>query len=57
MNKELELEKWQAAIGKLIMACSRVEYELMRFYGTKLPERSYYDDSYFDRFDKSKHIT
>jgi hypothetical protein len=55
LNKDIELdfEKWQMAIGRLIMACSRVEFELLRFYQQRLPERSYLDDSYLDRFDKA----
>ena len=52
-KNELDFEKWQMAIGKLIMACSRVEFELLRFYQLRLPERSYLDDSYLDRFDKA----
>lgn len=52
-DNELDFEKWQVAIGKLIMACSRVEFELLRFYQLRLPERSYLDDSYLDRFDKA----
>ncbi|WP_350289030.1 hypothetical protein [uncultured Croceitalea sp.] len=50
---EIDFEKWQMAIGKLIMACSRVEFELLRFYQLRLPERSYLEDSYLDRFDKA----
>ncbi len=52
-NSELDFEVWQLAIGKLIMACSRVEYELLKFYELRLPERSYLNDSYLDRFDKA----
>lgn len=52
-ENELDFEEWQMAIGKLVMACSRVEFELLRFYKLRLPERSYLDDSYLDRFDKA----
>ncbi|MFV1874036.1 MAG: hypothetical protein ACMZ64_12010 [Oleiphilus sp.] len=53
MNDELDFEKWEAAIGKLILACSRVEYELMRLYDKWLPDRVYHEDAYLSRFDKS----
>lgn len=53
MDDELNFEKWEAAIGKLILACSRVEYELIRLYEKWLPDRSYHDDAYLSRFDNS----
>ena len=53
MDDELDFEKWEAAIGKLILACSRVEYELIRLYEKWLPDRVYHKDAYLSRFDKS----
>ena len=53
MEDELDFEKWESAIGKLILSCSRVEYELMRLYQKHIPEREYHSDSYESRFDKS----
>lgn len=46
----MEFNKIEAAIGKMVLACSRVEYELIRLYEKYLPERAYHRDSYFDRY-------
>lgn len=48
-----DLDKWEIAIGKLILSCSRVEYEIIRLYEKWLPNRSYHSDDYFGRFDKA----
>lgn len=53
MEKELDFEKWEAAIGKIILACSRVEYELSRLYEKWMPDRDYHSDSYLCRYDKA----
>ena len=53
VSNDLDLEEWESAIGKLILACSRVEYELIRLYEKWLPTRVYHKDSYFDRIDKA----
>lgn len=53
MEDELDFEKWESAIGKLILACSRVEYELIRLYEKWLPDRTYHEDDYLSRFDKA----
>ena len=53
MNNELDFNKIEAAIGKMVLACSRVEYELIRLYEKYLPERDYHRDSYFDRYKKA----
>lgn len=53
MEEELDFDKWEAAIGKIILACSRVEYELSRLYEKWMPGRNYHSDDYLGRFDKS----
>lgn len=53
MKDELDFDKWESAIGKLILSCSRVEFELLRLYEKWLPSRKYHKDSYIDRFDKA----
>jgi hypothetical protein len=53
MNDEVDFQKWECSIGKLILACSRVEYEIMRLYEKWMPNRNYYDDTYEKHFDTS----
>lgn len=53
MSKELNLEEWQQQIGKLIMSCTRVEYELSRLYKIWLSNRNFSDDSYDEKYNKS----
>ena len=53
MNNEIDFEKWELAIGKIVLAGSRVEYELIRLYEKHLPERDYFSDGYLDRYDKA----
>lgn len=53
MEDELDFKRWEAAIGKLILSCSRVEYELIRLYEKHMPDREYHSDGYESRFDKS----
>lgn len=53
IEQDLKFEQWEVAIGRLILACSRVEYELIRLYVKYLPDRDYHKDSYESRFDKS----
>ncbi len=53
MDEELNFDKWESSIGKVILASSRVEYELSRLYEKWMPDRSYYSDDYLSRFDKS----
>lgn len=53
MSEDLDFCKWESAVGKLILSCSRVEYELMRLYEKHYPEKNYHTDSYEKRFDKS----
>lgn len=53
IEQDLKFEKWESAIGKLVLACSRVEYELIRLYEKHLPGRDYHKDGYESRFDKS----
>lgn len=53
MEKELNFNKWESAIGRLILSCSRVEYELIRLYEKWLPNRTYHSDSYLSRYDKA----
>lgn len=49
----MEFEKWESAIGRLVLSCSIVEFELLRLYEKYLSKRSFYDDSYLNRFDNS----
>lgn len=56
MNDELDFNKIEASIGKMVLACSRVEYELIRLYEKYLPERAYHRDSYFYRYNKAINI-
>jgi hypothetical protein len=53
MNEEINFDKWESSIGRIILSCSRVEYELSRLYEKWMPDRSYYSDDYLSRFDKS----
>lgn len=53
MEEKLNFELWEAAIGKLILACSRVEYEMIRLYEKRIPEVLYHRDSYLNRFDRA----
>ena len=53
MENELNFEEWESAIGRLILSCSRVEYELIRLYEKWLPNRTYHSDGYLNRFDKA----
>jgi len=53
MAEDLDFEKWEVAIGKLILACSRVEYEISRLYEKWMPTRNYHADSYLGRYDKA----
>ncbi len=53
LTMDLDFEKWEPAIGKLILACSRIEYELMRLYEKHMPDRDFHADSYESRFNKS----
>jgi hypothetical protein len=53
MDEELDFDKWESSIGKIILACSRVEYELSRLYEKWMLDRSYYSDDYLSRYDKS----
>ena len=53
MDEDLDFDKWEFSIGKIILSCSRVEYELSRLYEKWMPERSFYSDDYLSRFDKS----
>ncbi|MGI1668867.1 MAG: hypothetical protein K6L74_00945 [Neptuniibacter sp.] len=50
---ELDFEKWEALIGKIILACTKVEYELTRLYEVCLPNRDFHKDDYSGRFDKA----
>ena len=53
MDEDLDFEQWEAAIGKLLMAFARVEYELLQLYKAWLPMRDYFRDSFDQRFDKA----
>lgn len=57
MTEILDFDKWEKLMGKLILSCARVEYELMRLYEFWLPNRKYYEDSYEDRYNKAIGIT
>tara|TARA_R100001230_G_C5494920_1_gene41126 strand:- start:59 stop:475 length:417 start_codon:yes stop_codon:yes gene_type:complete len=57
MSNQLNLESWKQLIGKLILSCTRVEYELFRLYKNWLPNRQFYDDTYEDKYNKSIGIT
>jgi len=52
MGDALDFDRYETAIGRLILACSRVEYELFRAYQEWLPSRSYFNDRYASRFDR-----
>ncbi len=53
MDEDLDFDKWESSIGKIILSCSRVEYELSRLYEKWMPDRNFYYDDYLSRFDKS----
>jgi hypothetical protein len=52
-EQEFDFERWEAAIGKVVLACARVEYELIGLYEKWMPDRIYHDDSYEGRYDKA----
>lgn len=53
MDNGVDFDRLEAAIGKLILACSRVEYELLRLYRSWMPSRDYFRDSYAKRYDRA----
>ncbi len=53
IEHDLKFDQWEAAIGKLVLACSRVEYEMIRLYEKHMPDRDFHSDGYESRFDKS----
>ena len=52
MEADLIFEKWEMTIGKLILACARVEYELFRLYNYWIPAKTFHNDNYEKRYDK-----
>ena len=57
MTEILDFDIWEKLMGKLILSCARVEYELMQLYKFWLPNRNYYEDSCENRYDKAIGVT
>jgi hypothetical protein len=56
MEDELDFTRIEAAIGRLILACSRVEYELFRLYQKWIPKHDYFAEKYAKRYNRAIEI-
>jgi hypothetical protein len=56
MDEELDFDRWEAAIGKIIISYARVEFELMSKYEEFLPEDNYFKDRFADRLKKIENL-
>ncbi len=49
MDDELDFERWESAVGKIVMSLSRVEGELLIKYQSHFSKNKYFKDSFKER--------
>jgi hypothetical protein len=56
MDDELDFDKWESAVGKIVMSLSRVEGELLMKYESHFSKTKYFKDSFKGRLNKIKEL-
>lgn len=52
MDDELDFDRWESAVGKIVMSLSRVEGELLMKYETHFSKTKYFKDSFKERISR-----
>jgi hypothetical protein len=52
MDDELDFERWESAVGKIVMSLSRIEGELLMKYETHYSKTKYFKDTFKERISR-----
>jgi hypothetical protein len=56
MDDELDFERWESAVGKIVMSLSRVEGELLMKYQSHFSKTKYFKDSLKERLSRIQEL-
>jgi hypothetical protein len=52
MDDELDFDRWESAVGKIVMSLSRIEGELLMKYESHLSKTKYFNDTFKERISR-----